>query len=302
MAAHLPVEEASVLGFQLQLRRIGAAASCPGVKDVFRLNKSRTILGRNASAVDCFVDSVINTRLISRQHAEIIIELDENQCPAISVVDRSLNGTFVNDTKIRAHDKLKLKVGDTVTLGHLKGIQIEPGFHDEQPNSEFRFVLENSHDASIASKTELSAAMSASPQIANKSRLLRSPNRKGNATAPIPRSIGEIPPPPPMMHQPIALVTESKNGDHVTPVSKNSVAEHMTMTKGEDGKMTFTYSVQVSPTSPPKPKLKNAPNWDEKAEKSKLNQQTDHKHGNSMKVMDTSTQNSMGCFIKADLL
>ena len=58
-------------------------------------------MGRNAAVVDCFVDSAIHTRLISRQHAEISIETDKNNALCISVLDKSLNGTFVNDVKVK---------------------------------------------------------------------------------------------------------------------------------------------------------------------------------------------------------
>ncbi|XP_071489373.1 uncharacterized protein [Diadema antillarum] len=233
-----------------RLRRIGAKPSCEGVKDVFRLQKSRNILGRNQTVVDFFLDSTIYTRLISRQHAEIVIETDENQSPVITVIDKSLNGTFINDVKIK--DQAKMEVGDTLTLGHIQGVQVKHGSFAQQPNSEFRFVLEHVDITKVksakAAKLSPSKNSSESPKK-QKGKLLRSPNHKRSedetSASTAPRAAQEVPPPPPMMHQPVVRVVESKDADRVMPIITEAMGEEMRMIHGDDGKVTVIYSFPV---------------------------------------------------------
>lgn len=123
-----------------RLRRIGTAATFPGISDTFKLNKEITIVGRNPASSDIFLDSNQNKVMISRLHARIISEKDEAGKHSFRISDTSLNGTFVNDVKIT--DSCDLYPGDTVTFGHLRGAVLNPGIFAEQPDSEFRFAFE----------------------------------------------------------------------------------------------------------------------------------------------------------------
>ncbi|XP_041479890.1 uncharacterized protein C01G6.5-like [Lytechinus variegatus] len=183
-----------------QLRRVGAAASMQGVKDVFKLTKPRTIIGRNTSEVDCFVDSSVHTRLISRQHVEILMEMDENQSPILYVLDKSLNGTFVNDIKISSQTKVPLKEGDTLTLGHLRGVQVKQGTFAEQETSEFRFRLVyapvEEDCTEDGENTPTKRRRKDSPKVSKKTRILHPPD--SNVTSPTSQTANRaasIPPP-----------------------------------------------------------------------------------------------------------
>ncbi|XP_038061313.1 uncharacterized protein LOC119732019 isoform X2 [Patiria miniata] len=97
------------------------------------------LIGRHLSAVDIYLNSSVNKKLISRQHAELWIEC-HHDTQVVYLLDKSTNGTFINDIKIVG--KVRLTEGDTLTFGHTQGIRIQPGMHKQQPKSEFRFVLE----------------------------------------------------------------------------------------------------------------------------------------------------------------
>ncbi|XP_074626371.1 uncharacterized protein LOC141884480 [Acropora palmata] len=138
----MPLVEQSESGDRcsFRLRRIGTAATFPGISDTFKINKEITIVGRNPASSDIFLDSNQNKVMISRLHARIISEKDEVGKHSFRISDTSLNGTFVNDVKIT--DSCDLYPGDTVTFGHLKGAVLNPGIFAEQPDSEFRFAFE----------------------------------------------------------------------------------------------------------------------------------------------------------------
>ena len=104
-----------------------------------RINKEITVVGRNPAASDIFLDSNKNKVMISRLHARIITEKNETGKHAFRISDTSLNGTYVNDTKIA--DTCDLHPGDTVTFGHLRGAVLNAGTLAQQPESEFRFTV-----------------------------------------------------------------------------------------------------------------------------------------------------------------
>ncbi|XP_071840376.1 uncharacterized protein [Apostichopus japonicus] len=124
----------------IQMRRVGNPATCHGVKDTFRLLKDETVIGRNSMVVDCYINSSLHPKLISREHAIISQTRTENGMVELTIQDRSVNGTFVNDKKIQG--SIHISVGDTVTFGHLQGIRVKPWEVAKQPNSEFRFKIE----------------------------------------------------------------------------------------------------------------------------------------------------------------
>ena len=105
----------------------------------FRIDKDITVIGRNPSSSDIFLDSNKNKVMISRLHARIVTEKDDTGKHAFRISDTSLNGTFVNDVKIA--DSCDLHPGDTVTFGHLRGAILNPGILAQQPDSEFRFTV-----------------------------------------------------------------------------------------------------------------------------------------------------------------
>ena len=116
--------------------------STPFSKFVFyflRINKEITVVGRNPSSSDIFLDSNKNKVMISRLHARIISEKDATGKHTFKISDTSLNGTYINDVKIS--DSCDLNPGDTVTFGHLKGAVLPPGVVAQQPDSEFRFKV-----------------------------------------------------------------------------------------------------------------------------------------------------------------
>ena len=105
----------------------------------YRINKEITVVGRNPSSSDIFLDSNKNKVMISRLHARIISEKDATGKHTFKISDTSLNGTYINDVKIS--DSCDLNPGDTVTFGHLKGAVLPPGVVAQQPDSEFRFKV-----------------------------------------------------------------------------------------------------------------------------------------------------------------
>ncbi|XP_033642051.1 uncharacterized protein C01G6.5-like isoform X2 [Asterias rubens] len=122
-----------------QLRRIGAAATCKGIEDVFLLNKQKLTIGRHIAMVDVYLNSSIHKQLISRQHAVVTSEYHNNR-QMVYVQDMSTNGTFINDVKIAG--RVRINEGDTLTFGHTSGVKLMPGMLSRQIHSEFRFVFE----------------------------------------------------------------------------------------------------------------------------------------------------------------
>ena len=105
----------------------------------YRITSNTTLIGRGQS-VDVFLDSTIRKGLISRAHAQIIQKVHgENGECVHEIFDTSLNGTYVND--IRVKGSVILKEGDTVAFGHLRGSLIEPGALAPQKETEFLFKV-----------------------------------------------------------------------------------------------------------------------------------------------------------------
>ncbi|KXJ21551.1 uncharacterized protein LOC110254025 [Exaiptasia diaphana] len=133
----MPYNEAASNTGSFLLRRIGLPSTLPTIGNVFSLNSGTTIIGRNPTTSDIFLDSAVHKALISRLHARITTDQNASK---VTICDTSLNGTYVNDKKIL--DTEEIKVGDTITFGHLKGAVLEPGVVAKQHKSEFMFKLE----------------------------------------------------------------------------------------------------------------------------------------------------------------
>ncbi|KAL3115980.1 hypothetical protein niasHT_007280 [Heterodera trifolii] len=101
----------------------------------------QTKIGRNPELVDVVLHSVIHSNMISRDHSEIIGETDNKGNLRYYISDRSLNGTYVNDTRVK--EKVLLNEGDLIKFGHVNGAAIKPGEHAPQQSAEFIFRFEH---------------------------------------------------------------------------------------------------------------------------------------------------------------
>lgn len=122
-----------------QLRRTGAAATYPNIRDVMKLKMGVTRFGRSTDN-DYYLDSAKLKNFISRSHAEIHAKKSEDGQYVFVLHNKGLNGTFINDIKMNQF--ILLQEGDKITFGHTNGFKLEPGQRANQPNSEFEFVFE----------------------------------------------------------------------------------------------------------------------------------------------------------------
>ncbi|RTG82702.1 uncharacterized protein DC041_0007108 [Schistosoma bovis] len=87
----------------------------PGQKEI-RIGRINTKI-----PPDYPIESCINSRMISRNHATI-----ERSAKGGSILyDHSMNGTYVNYTRVMGG--VTLKHGDIVCFGHLNGANLKPG-------------------------------------------------------------------------------------------------------------------------------------------------------------------------------
>ena len=91
---------------------------------VISINKLPFIIGRSEKS-----DLCINNPSISKNHAIIQIDAEEdmnliNKEQNIILADNSLNGTYVNGTKIENGKKILLETGDKISFGNDKNIFI----------------------------------------------------------------------------------------------------------------------------------------------------------------------------------
>ncbi|XP_048771722.1 uncharacterized protein C01G6.5-like isoform X2 [Ostrea edulis] len=121
------------------LRRIGPSATCMSISNIMKLKYGVTKFGR-ATSNDYYLDSTKLKNFISRIHAEIHAIPSDNGDMQFQIVDKGLNGTFINDTKMSG--PYILKIGDKVTFGHTNGYKLKAGDYAKQPNSEFQFIFE----------------------------------------------------------------------------------------------------------------------------------------------------------------
>lgn len=121
-----------------QLRRIGLPPSVEDARSTYTI-KGDSYIGRGKD-VDIFLDSNIRKGLISRAHSHILKQTSEDGNDIYSLHDTSLNGTYVNDTRIKGPQVLK--DGDRVVFGHLRGAIIDPGEYAPQNETEFLFLFE----------------------------------------------------------------------------------------------------------------------------------------------------------------
>jgi len=108
------------------------APTCDIPRKVTLVPGSSVMFGRDTSKVDVWLDSKKVPNMISRVHAfcewipeEEVWQIRDN---------RSVNGVFVNDTKINQH---QLKPHDVITFGG--GAKLEVGQTLCQPQSEFTY-------------------------------------------------------------------------------------------------------------------------------------------------------------------
>ncbi|XP_043534255.1 transcription factor 19 [Chiloscyllium plagiosum] len=100
-------------------------------------------LGRRADLTDLCLSSGRAEELISRVHAELQAERGAAGGDwRVHIVDRSTNGTFVNDIRIRRGERTELSDGDTVTFGHPDAVNIPEGSLAAQQDSEFYFLFQ----------------------------------------------------------------------------------------------------------------------------------------------------------------
>ena len=91
---------------------------------VISINKLPFIIGRNEKS-----DLYINNPSISKRHALIQFDIEENEnlinkYQNMILIDNSLNGTYVNGTKIVNGKKILLETGDKISFGNDKNIYI----------------------------------------------------------------------------------------------------------------------------------------------------------------------------------
>jgi pSer/pThr/pTyr-binding forkhead associated (FHA) protein len=97
-----------------------------------------TKIGRNPELVDVVLNSKTHSNMISRNHSEIHGARDENgKYTRYYIVDRSLNGTYINET--RAQGEMELHEGDIIKFGHVNGAAIKAGNFAPQQYAEFVF-------------------------------------------------------------------------------------------------------------------------------------------------------------------
>ncbi|XP_048450572.1 transcription factor 19-like protein [Rhincodon typus] len=100
-------------------------------------------LGRRADLTDLCLSSGRAEELISRVHAELQAERGAAGGDwRVHIVDRSTNGTFVNDIRIAKGERTELSDGDTVTFGHPDAVNIPEGSLAAQQDSEFYFLFQ----------------------------------------------------------------------------------------------------------------------------------------------------------------
>ena len=91
---------------------------------VIQINKIPFIIGRLEKS-----DLYINNPSISKKHALIQFDIDDNENlinkdQNMILIDNSLNGTYVNGTKITNGKKILLETGDKISFGNDKNIYI----------------------------------------------------------------------------------------------------------------------------------------------------------------------------------
>ncbi|XP_078073366.1 transcription factor 19 [Mustelus asterias] len=100
-------------------------------------------LGRRPDLTDlCLSSGDRAEELISRVHAELQAERGPAGEWRVHIVDRSTNGTFVNDVRITKGQRTELADGDTVTFGHPDAVNIHEGSLASQQDSEFYFLFQ----------------------------------------------------------------------------------------------------------------------------------------------------------------
>uniref|UniRef100_A0A914UXG5 FHA domain-containing protein n=1 Tax=Plectus sambesii TaxID=2011161 RepID=A0A914UXG5_9BILA len=123
-----------------QLRRVGGDPRPSDPLALIPLDQDALKFGRNPDQVQVILHSVFYSNMISREHSEIRRMKNQDGTTSYYLVDRSLNGTYVNER--RAQNSVLLHPGDTIKFGHVNGAAIQPGQLAPQPHAEFTFVFE----------------------------------------------------------------------------------------------------------------------------------------------------------------
>ncbi|VDD96532.1 unnamed protein product [Enterobius vermicularis] len=126
--------------YQLRRLKFGCDSRTPSSANFDEetvLLKGITRIGRNPDAVDVVLNSTVHGNMISRLHSIIELKQDKGQQKYV-LIDKSLNGTYIND--FRAKGATDLKVGDIIKFGHVNGAAIKPGCHGPQHSAEFTFI------------------------------------------------------------------------------------------------------------------------------------------------------------------
>ena len=111
----------------------------------------QTRFGRNPEMVDIVLHSdSTGNQMVSRLHAEIHAEIDPKDPTKFAryyIVDKSLNGTYVNNRRAPVEpNKQYLNAGDIIRFGHGNGAAFKPGEYAQQCDSEFTFTFEPAMD------------------------------------------------------------------------------------------------------------------------------------------------------------
>ncbi|KAF5399543.1 hypothetical protein PHET_07515 [Paragonimus heterotremus] len=118
----------------------------PGQKEI-RIGRINT-----KNPPDYPIESCINNRMISRNHATI-----ERSAKGGSILyDHSMNGTYVNYTRVLGG--VTLKHGDIVCFGHLNGANLKPGEKVSLFYSDLKYKVELS-DTSPSKDTSIGSAV-----------------------------------------------------------------------------------------------------------------------------------------------
>ncbi|XP_067829778.1 transcription factor 19 [Heptranchias perlo] len=124
----------------------GSPRSRPPARDLYTFlpagQRCTFRLGRRPDLTDLCLSSGRAEELISRVHAELQAERGTAGDWRVYIVDRSTNGTFVNDIRIPKGQRMELADGDTVTFGHPDAMNIPEGSLASQQDSEFYFLFQ----------------------------------------------------------------------------------------------------------------------------------------------------------------
>ncbi|XP_066543270.1 transcription factor 19-like protein [Amia ocellicauda] len=179
-----------------QLLRIGpsSGSSSDAARDLytFRPALPRCVfrLGRRAELCDVTLQSESRPELISRIHAELQAQKEEEEQDEgwrVYMVDHSSHGTWVNDSRLKRGERTELSDGDTLTFG--EGDQAAPG-SDASPEFYFLFqkvlVRPQEFDAITVPKASSFTTLSGQPSMLPSAGRVKTLCRTPELSAPLP--------------------------------------------------------------------------------------------------------------------